>query len=126
MASDAADSPTKHHFVRQRTYEDCGCAAIATLLNITYEEAASAWRGALNRAPNKSNYRDLVAVLESLGKKTKRGRTLNGIRRVRPEPGAKISHWVVLASDWVYCPTRGIFHKDHYPWQAWGAGLEIR
>ncbi|XUO88433.1 cysteine peptidase family C39 domain-containing protein [Halomonas sp. KM072] len=123
-APDTENIP-QSHWVRQRTENDCGCAALAILLGLSYEEVANAWRASLNREPNGSTYTDLLKVAAHLGYTLKRGRTTNGIRRIRPEPRANYSHWVVLLGNWIYCPTVGIYHKDHYAWKAWGDGLEI-
>lgn len=120
-----SDNVPQAHYVRQRTENDCGCAALAILLKLSYEEVADAWRASLNREPNSSKYSDLVTVAGHLGYSLKRGRTNNGIRRIRPEPRASHSHWVVLLGNWIYCPTVGIYHKEHYAWKAWGDGLEI-
>lgn len=113
-------------WVPQRTDEDCGCAALAMLLDLTYEDVAEAWRAALSREPNKSTYADLIKVAAHLGHRLVRKRTTNGIRRIRPEPNCKHSHWVVLRGDTIYCPAAGIHSEAVYLWKAWGHGLELR
>lgn len=115
-------------FVRQRTENDCGVAALAMLLSTTYDDIVPAWRKALNAGLRASSYKDLIAVSAEMGVALEKQRRPVGrcIRRVRPEPYARHSHWVAMDGEWLYCPTRGIYHHEHYPWQAWGHGLTIK
>ena len=113
--------------VAQRQRNDCGVAALATLLGVPYEEIECAWMEALNRKPGRSNYNDLLKVLSNLGIPAKKVRETNwGIRRVRWEAGSNHSHWIVVFGDSLWCPCYGWHQsKDDYSAKHYGHGIEI-
>ena len=114
--------------VWQRLRNDCGVAALATLLNVDYEKVENSWRSALGRKPGSSHYKDLLKVLSHMGVDAKKvTSTKKGIRRVRYEPGSNHSHWVVmLGDDGLWCPFSG-WHKtiDTYDMPHLGHGIEL-
>lgn len=113
--------------VKQRTDCDCGCAAVASLCGVTYEQAAEAWRSSLGREPHASRYWHLLKVMESLGKPGYRVNSAHlCIRFVREVPRAKMGHWVVVIGDALWCPTLGWFQfKSDYPWKHFGRGIAL-
>lgn len=100
-------------FVYQIKSNDCGAAAMATLLELSYEEIERVWRIALGRETDASSYHDLIRVgqgfcldmervtfRKSIGSKR--------IVRVRAERGSSHSHWVVMYPDEsIWCPYYG-------------------
>lgn len=112
--------------VYQRTNDDCGAGAVATLLGIPYESVADTWFSALGKSPRSSSYPDLIKVIQALGfRATKKTKTTNGIRRVRAGKGDRHSHWVVVNGEDLWCPTTGYYSVKEYPWQAFGHGIEL-
>ena len=95
--------------VYQRTNNDCGIGAIATLVGLNYEEIEKAWRFALYRKPGASSYKDLLATLAALEISAEKATNPDwGIRRCRGEKYARHSHWIVTYSDGsLWCPTIG-------------------
>lgn len=114
--------------VWQRLENDCGVAALATLLKVEYEEIEAAWKSALGRNPGCSSYRDLLNVLWHMEVDAKKvSSTINGIRRARYEPGSRHSHWIVMLGDnGLWCPYSG-WHKtkDTYAMPHFGHGIEL-
>lgn len=97
--------------VYQRTLSDCGCAAIGTLVGLSYDRIAEAWIEELGREPSGSHYWQLLAVLRRLGIQAKKvGSCEWGIRRARCRKGDRHSHWIMTYSDGsLWCPTLGWF-----------------
>lgn len=95
----------------QRTMSDCGCAALGTLIGLTYEQVAEAWIEELGREPAGSHYWQMIAVLRRLGIQARKvGSCGWGIRRARCRKGDRHSHWIVTYSDGgIWCPTLGHF-----------------
>lgn len=114
--------------VWQRTENDCGVAALATLTNSTYEEIELSWWNALGRNPDPSSYKDLLKVLDHMSLNAKKVKSTNkGIRRARYERRSDHSHWVVmLGNDGLWCPFSG-WHKtiDTYEMPHLGHGIEL-
>lgn len=114
--------------VKQRTDCDCGCAAVASICGVSYEEAEKAWEAALGRKPHASRYAHLLKVIAELGHE---GERVNSaflcIRFVREKPRMRSGHWVVLIGDALWCPTLGWFQfKSDYPWQYFGRGIALK
>lgn len=95
--------------VYQRTKNDCGIGAIATLVGLTYEAVETAWRSALGRDPGPSSYKNLLATLNALEIKSEKVIKADWcIRRARGEKYSNHSHWIVTYSDGsIWCPTIG-------------------
>jgi hypothetical protein len=100
-------------FIHQRKKDDCGVAALATLLGVSYFEIEIGWRGALDRGPNASSYKDLIAVGDFFCLDMERvpfSKTIGSKRivRVRQERGSSHSHWIVMYPDEsIWCPWYG-------------------
>lgn len=100
-------------YIKQRKSNDCGAAALATLLDLSYMEIESAWRVSLGRETNESTYADLIAVAKAWGftleKATfKQSEGMVRIVRVRPWRGSNHSHWIVMFKDGsIWCPYSG-------------------
>jgi len=114
--------------VKQRFEFDCGCAAVASLCQVTYEQAAEAWERALSRKPHASNYKHLLAVIAQLGMQGYRVSSGDRcIRFVREKPRLRTGHWVVVVGESLWCPTAGWFQlKADYPWKFFGRGIAIK
>jgi hypothetical protein len=114
--------------VWQRLENDCGVAALATLLNVGYDEIEQAWWNALRRNPGPSSYKDLLKVLDHMNLNAKKVISTNkGIRRARYEKYSRHSHWIVmLGGDGLWCPYSG-WHKtvDTYAMPHFGHGIEL-
>lgn len=103
----------------QRKSNDCGVAALATFLDLSYEVIEEAWYNELKRPPGLSNGCELIRVAKSLGFELKRHIKLVSkcIARVRPYQGCSKSHWVVIDGELLWCPELGEHLKSGYPWQ---------
>lgn len=114
--------------VMQRTEVDCGCAAVASLCRVSYEEAAKAWVNTWGRPPHSSSYRHLLKVIEQLGFSGERVNSAHMcIRFVRERPRMKSGHWVVTIGDGLWCPTSGWYQlKSDYPWKHFGRGIALK
>lgn len=115
--------------VYQKTNNDCGIGAIATLVGLSYEAVANAWRRTLNREPGPSSYKDLLAVLHTLEiRGEKSARPAWGIRRARGEKYSSHSHWIVTYSDGsLWCPTIGYVPSlAEYGMPHLGHGIRLR
>ncbi len=114
--------------VYQRTNNDCGIGAIATLVGLSYERVEEAWRSVFYCAPKASSYKDLLLVLRELEiRSEKTARPAWGIRRARGEKYARHSHWIVTYSDGsLWCPTIGyVAQLADYGMPHLGHGIQI-
>lgn len=99
--------------IEQRKHNECGAAALASLLGKTYEQVGEAWGLALGRETDASTYQDLIDVAGALGVTITRSwfRKSEGMRRivrVRPWPGSDSSHWIVMIGcGMIWCPYSG-------------------
>lgn len=109
----AGDQALPERFIRQRKTNDCGAAALATLLRLYYEEVETDWRVSLGRETNASSYADLIKVAECSGVALervpfKKSEGMRRIVRVRPWRGSNHSHWIVMFPDGsIWCPYSG-------------------
>lgn len=112
--------------IKQRLNNDCGVAALATLLSVSYETVATAWLEVTGRGPGPSSYKTLRDVAAHLGYSLVQVRECTaGIRRVRWEAGSSHSHWVVLSGPSLWCPWVGESTVAQYPAKYWGHGLVL-
>lgn len=114
--------------VYQRTDSDCGIAAVATLVGMSYEAVEDAWRKSINAPPGASSYKDLLVTLDCLGISSKRATKSNwGIRRARARKRDRHSHWIVTYScGGVWCPALGFFKSiDIYGMPNLGHGIVL-
>ncbi|UJH95897.1 C39 family peptidase [Pantoea phage Nufs112] len=113
--------------VYQRLYNDCGVAALGTLLDRSYPEVKEAWIKSLGRDVGFSNFNELIAVANELGFKLSKSRVKQPkcIIRVREHTGDSKSHWVVLDGDNLWCPELGESTIADYPWKHFGHSLYL-
>lgn len=100
-------------FIQQRKKDDCGAAAMATLIGVSYFEIEQVWRLMLERETNASSYADLIKVGDGFFLAMERvafSKTIGSKRivRVRQARGSRNSHWIVMYPDEsIWCPWYG-------------------
>lgn len=100
-------------FIHQIKNDDCGAAAMATLLNVSYFEVEKVWMRKLFRETDGSTYADLIKVGAGFCLDMERvafSKTIGSKRivRVRHERGSSHSHWIVMYPDEsIWCPWYG-------------------
>lgn len=108
--------------VYQQQSDDCGVAAVATLLGLSYDDVAAVWLSATGKCIGPSTYKDLKRVILQLtGKQcTQVWNTKSTCRRIvraRPYKGSATSHWIVVNDDGsLWCPYSG-FHETRWEYE---------
>lgn len=116
--------------VYQRLQNDCGVAALATVLGVQYEDVAAVWEPVLKKPVGLSYGSDLIRVADALGSSLSRvwwNRVHSPrIVRTREYRGAWDSHWVCMFSDGLWCPALGWYSDiTEYPWRAYSQALVL-
>lgn len=106
--------------IYQQRRDDCGVAAVATFLGMSYETVAEVWEQATGRPVGPSSFKDLRAVIKRLTKidavQTWHSKcSLIKIVRARPYRGSNTSHWIVVYTNGsLWCPYSGLHENEQY------------
>lgn len=116
----------------QRKDDDCGAAALSSLLDIPYEDIEAAWLSTLKRPTDASTFIDLIKVARtcgvSLGRVWWSKSNAARITRARAARGTSHSHWVVLYPNRdIWCPWYGFYSSEDtdYPMPVFSQSLII-